>query len=255
MNASVQTVHLRQAVLENENSIPSVQAKTGNVNNITTAGQPIMDVAPTLICALTNSGPFATEILNLRTYLQINWLSQQPSTPRTALTLMSANRYDGRSVTLANLAITFAQMGLRTLLIDADLRNPSQDRLLKLERGKLGLSDTLRCGQNSIDQAQSVRGLSKLHVLCAGTSCASPHDLFAGKGFGELIGKALASYELVLIDCPSSAQAPEAVLIGKHAGAALIIARDGKTGQAEFDRLQNKTEINHVNIMGCLFVG
>lgn len=169
--------------------------------------------------------PFSAQVEALRTVrgeLMLRWLDQEPG-PK-ALAILSAAPREGRSFVAANLAVVFAQLGQRTLLIDADLRNGRQHRLFGLDN-RAGLSAVLSGRAAAHETIQHVPSLPRLLVLPAGALPPSPQDLLARPAFGQLLQSLAAQVDLILLDCPPFGKAADAQTIAVRAGAALIVVR------------------------------
>src|SRR5207253_11148190 len=118
----------------------------------------------------------------------------------------------GRSFIAANLAVVFAQLGQRTLLIDADLRNASQHRLFGVDN-RLGLSAVLSGRADASEAIQRVAAVPNLSLLPAGALPPSPQDLLARPAFAILLDEVAADADLVLLDCPPIGQTADAQTI------------------------------------------
>lgn len=162
----------------------------------------------------------------LRSSLMLRWFDNEPA--RKALSIISAERGDGRSHITANLAVSFSQLGQKTLLIDADMRNPSQHSLFGLDN-RNGLS-ALLAGRIELDSAiQRVPALPDLSVLTAGVIPPNPLELLARPMFPQLISVLAQQFDVILIDTPSTSEYADAQTIAVRCGAALIVARKNKT--------------------------
>jgi receptor protein-tyrosine kinase len=124
----------------------------------------------------------------------------------------------------ANLAVVFSQIGARTLVIDADLRNACQHRLFGLDN-RAGLSAVLSGRSAAHETLQRVASLPHLSVLPAGTLPPSPQDLLARPAFTQLLNQLASQFDLVLLDTPAVGRAADAQTIAVRAGAALIVVR------------------------------
>lgn len=140
-----------------------------------------------------------------------------------ALAITSAQPQEGRTFLAANLAVAFAQLGQRTLLIDADLRNARQHTLFGLSN-RVGLSALLtgRAGAEAVEQIPELSGLS---VLSAGVAPPNPAELLGRPAFGTLIGALARYYDVVLIDTPAAATRVDARSVALSARGALVVAR------------------------------
>ncbi len=113
----------------------------------------------------------------------------------------SAQRGDGKSLTCMNLAISLAiDLDKRVLVIDSDMRRPTQHRLVRISR-KPGLSDILQ-GIAKLEDCAVNSKIPNVTVVPAGPLARNPLTLIAGDSFLKLIDYARASYDIVVIDSP-----------------------------------------------------
>jgi protein-tyrosine kinase len=151
-----------------------------------------------------------------------------------ALAITSAGAGDGRSTLAANLAVVFSQQGQRTLLIDADLRQPCQHRLFGLTN-RQGLSSLL-IRRGSAEAIQPVVGLHNLCVITAGAPAPNPLELLGRPLFATILQELADDFDVILIDTPAGAQYADAQTVATRAGAALILAQqDGSRLRAVHD--------------------
>src|SRR5262245_31727640 len=135
-------------------------------------------VSKELIAAWDPFHPVVEELRGVRTQLLIRWLN--PGGRRT-LAVASANAREGRSFIAANLAVVFSQLGLRTLLIDADFRAPRQQAIFNIS-DRFGLSSALS-GRSDLSAAAPVAGITGLAVLPAGPLPPNPLELLSRGAF------------------------------------------------------------------------
>jgi protein-tyrosine kinase len=154
---------------------------------------------------------------------------------KRAVAVLSAEKGDGKTYMVSNLAVSFSQFAGRTLLIDANLRTPRLDRLLRT-KSEVGLSNLL-AGEIQSDAVVPVEGVEGLHFLGAGSAMAAPVQLLQGPRFSILLEQMTDSFEYVFIDTPSNATGPDARLIAARAGAALVVGRKGRSRVAVLKRL------------------
>lgn len=179
--------------------------------------------------------PFSNQVEALRAVrgqLMLRWFNQA----QKSVTVISPKRDEGRSHTAANLAIVFSQLGERTLLIDADFRQPRQHRLFNLQVD-YGLSDILadRADSAAISRINAFRDLS---VLPAGTLPPNPVDLIT-RGFKNFLPSLYPQFDVILIDTPATEQGIEARIIASTCGAALLIARQHHSRVNAFQQLSS----------------
>jgi receptor protein-tyrosine kinase len=133
-------------------------------------------VSEEVVAAFKPFSPIVEQLRAVRSQLMLRWFDAEIG--HKTLAVVSASRADGRSFTAANLAVVFSQLGERTLLIDADLRNPSQHQLFRLEN-KLGLSSLLAGRAELAEAITRIPGLIDLSVLPAGATPPNPQELLA----------------------------------------------------------------------------
>jgi len=180
------------------------------------------EVSEEVLAAYQPFSPPVEALRALRGELMLRWLDPEPG-PK-ALAILSAARKEGRSFIAANLAVVFSQLGRRTLLVDADLRNARQHRLFGLDN-RAGLSAVLSGRAAAHETIQHVASLPRLAVLPAGTAPPSPQDLLARPAFAQLLPQLAAQFDLILLDCPPASHHAEAQTIAVRAAAALIVVR------------------------------
>jgi receptor protein-tyrosine kinase len=182
-------------------------------------------VSETVVAAYEPFRPQVEALRALRSQLILRWFDNDPA--RKALVVVSAGRGEGRSFIAANLAVVFSQLGERTLLVDADLRNPCQHALFGLDnRG--GLS-TVLSGRTGLDSVQRIPSLRNLSVLPAGPVPPNPQELIGRPLLTAMLDELSAEFDVVLMDSPPAALTSDAQTLVVRAGAALIVARNNST--------------------------
>lgn len=205
-------------------------------------------VSRELIAAWDPFHPVVEELRAVRTQLLIRWYN--PEAGRRILAVASANAREGRSFVAANLAVTFSQLGQRTLLVDADFRAPRQQSIFNIP-DRFGLSSVLS-GRADLSAAVPVTGLTGLSVLPAGPLPPNPLELLSRGAFAALLGKAQAEYDVILIDTPPVNEYADAQSIGYRAGDALLISRKDQTRLDETERAVRELSDASARIVGTL---
>jgi protein-tyrosine kinase len=180
--------------------------------------------------------PFSTRVEQLRairSQLMLRWFDRAEE--RQVLTIVGAERAEGRSYLAANLAIVFSQLGERTLLVDADMREPRQHFLFHLEN-QIGLS-TLLAGRSREEAIVRISDLAGLSVLPAGPTPPNPLELLNRLNFDEFMIQAKSAYDVVIVDTPAMTSGEDAAMIAVRTGAALAVARSGSTRVAAYSDL------------------
>ena len=179
------------------------------------------NVSEEVLAAYEPLSPHAETLRALRNQLMTRWFDGNRAVK--ALAIISAERKEGRSFLAANLAVVFSQLGARTLLIDADLRNSRQQALFGLDN-RAGLSAVLS-GRAGLDAVQRVPGLLDLAVLPAGAQPPNPHELLARALFPKMLEELERKFDVILLDSPAAALYADAQTVAVRAGAALMVAR------------------------------
>ena len=188
------------------------------------------------------------EFRTLRTQLQIRWFGAEIG--HRTLAIVSAGPSEGRSYVTANLAVVFAQLGHRTLLVDADMRFSHQHRLFSLS-DRIGLSAVLS-GRSNLDAAARIPGMNGLWVLPAGPLPPNPQELLSRNAFAALLRHAEASFDVVLVDTPPARLCADAQTVAFRAGAALMLVRKDRTRVAEASEVFLKLGNSGIRVVGTV---
>ena len=194
--------------------------------------------------------PINQRLRSLRSQLQLRWFDEAGK--RTALAITGTRRGEGRSHLAANLAVTFAQAGERTLLIDGDLRAPRQHKLFKIEN-QMGLSNLL-VGRMQEQVVKFVAGIPGLAVLPSGPPPPNPEELLSRPTFDRILEQSMSTFDVVLIDTPAMETGTDATLLARFAGATLALARTNVTRTAEFQDLIEHLANSDVKVVGSVLV-
>ncbi|OPZ64679.1 MAG: Tyrosine-protein kinase YwqD [bacterium ADurb.Bin478] len=183
--------------------------------------------------------------------LRTNLLFTTPDQPKKVLMVTSSGPKEGKSTTVANLAITFAQMGNRTLLIDADLRRPILHKLFGLDR-KTGLTNIL-VGRSTLEEAVKVMDdLPHLELLSCGILPPNPAELLAAQKMRELLEYARTQYAVVLIDTPPTIAVTDASILASLVDGVLLVIRSGVTEKEAVARAFDQLKKVNAPIMGAV---
>ena len=203
-------------------------------------GLDILGSIPRIQASKTRKGALNTAqaleaFRELRIHLGFAYGSAGPVT--VAVTSPSAG--EGKSLISSNLAVAFAEIGRRTLLIDGDTRRGDAHRLLGRERVP-GLVDYLR-ERSGHDIIQST-DIENLEFIGCGTRGASTPELLASSRLANFVGTLKRSYDVIIVDCPPLAAGGDAVILGSLVGNLALVLRTGTTDkqltQAKLDLLQ-----------------
>jgi polysaccharide biosynthesis transport protein len=146
------------------------------------------------------------------------------SAPRRALAIVSPNAGDGKTFFAANLAVTLAQLGGRTLLVDADMRGPRQHEVFNIGNAA-GLAGILSGRSPESSLIQHVPGIPGLFVLPVGNTPPNPLELVERPAFGLLMRELTSKFDYVVVDTPAAQFGVDASVIAERCGASLMLAR------------------------------
>lgn len=141
----------------------------------------------------------------------------------------------GTTMCATSCAIAMAQSGVRTLLVDADLRDPQIGRLLSIPAETSGLAECL-AGRSALEASVVPTSVENLFVLTAGAAKLESPGLFSAKAVATLLASAVAEYGRVVIDAPPVNRASETLLLARQATATCIVLRSGTTSIAAASR-------------------
>ncbi|CAB3777110.1 Tyrosine-protein kinase wzc [Paraburkholderia ultramafica] len=184
-------------------------------------------------------------IRGLRTALQFGILK-----PDNNIVMLTGPRPEiGKSFLSVNLAAVLAAAGKRVLLVDADMRRGNLYAYFELACAP-GLSDVI--GGTAPDQAIHRQVLANLDFLTNGAIPSSPSELLASEHFGKLMAQFSKQYDVVIVDSPPVLAVTDPVLIGKHAGATLLVMRHGRHSTAELIETTRQLSTAGVAVDGIL---
>jgi len=194
-------------------------------------------------------GPRAEAFRGLRSHVMMR-LYQDP-TVRHAVSIISPDTGDGKTYCAANLAASLAQLGGRTLLVDADMRAPRQHEVFGLPN-RSGLSGILS-GRSDSQVIQQVGGVPSLFVLPVGTTPPNPLELVERPAFALLMRELASKFDHVVVDTPAAVHGADASVIAARCGAALIVARRNATRIAWLQELVGSLAGSQVRMAGVVY--
>jgi polysaccharide biosynthesis transport protein len=179
-------------------------------------------------------------------------LSQADHPPQVIL-VTSALPREGKTTAAANLAVTLAQLGDKTVLVDADLRKPGVGRLLNLGTGKYaGLSSYL-AGVSSLDLVTVPHpAIPNLAAIPTGPLPPNPADLLSSHKLTEAIAELRKRFKFVVIDSPPIMAATDAVILSVQTDGVLLVVRSGETPKEAFTRTRDLLASVKCHLLGVV---
>jgi len=207
------------------------------------------DVDPALIILCQPQASAAEGYRILRTNIHF----AEPDKTIKTLVLSSAMVGEGKSVSVANLAVAISQTGQKTLLVDADMRRPMQHRFFRLER-EPGLSDVL-VGRASWQEAVQATAIERLSLLPCGKIPPNPAELLGSAQIGQLLTEWGQEYDQILLDSPPLLAVADPTLLASKCDQMLLVVRAHKTSKEPVERALVALTNVHTPVMGVVFNG
>ena len=167
--------------------------------------------------------------------------------------ITSSSQGEGKSISMLNLAITFAETGHKVLLIDADMRRPAINRLL-VEKATPGLSNVLA---GLTDETEVLRKdiRPNLDVIFSGDIPPNPAELLDSDRMKQMLEKLSKRYDYILVDTPPVNVVSDACVVANMLDGALLLARQGRSRKESLKRAVNNLNLAGVKLLGCIFNG
>jgi protein-tyrosine kinase len=200
-----------------------------------------------LVAAYQPFIPQVEALRSLRSQLTLRWFNEE----HKQLALVGLGSGEGCSFLAANLAIVFSQLGQRTVLVDANLRNPRQHQLFNLGK-RQGLSDLL-AGSIGMDAVSIIPSFIDLSVLSAGTLPPNPQELLGRPAFKLLMRDLAKNYDVTLLDTPDGLLYADTQNIVAETGAALLVMHKNHTRISDALALQAQLVNAKAQIVGAVF--
>jgi succinoglycan biosynthesis transport protein ExoP len=212
-------------------------------------GLPILGAVPQTALKGRNAPEDITQVLESFRELRLN-LRNAIGTSPLIVTVTSPGPGDGKTFTASNLALTFAEEGQRTLLIDGDIRRGGQHRVFSRPR-KPGLTDYLA---GSVNREAVILETSKpgLHLITCGTRTQDGPKLLGSTTMVDLIAYARAHYDVLILDSPPLGAGIDPVILGTLASNLLLVLRTGVTDRALTEAKLELLDRQPVRIVGAV---
>jgi len=181
--------------------------------------------------------------------------------------LTSSVLEEGKTTTSANLALTFAQMGRRTLLVAADLRRPDLHRVYGIQKepgladvltGSIpwdaatrGLSDIL-LGELSMEVVMLTPGMDNLHILPSGSNPLNPAELLSSDATRDLLDRLRDEFDIIIVDTPPVIPVTDSAILAEHCDGVVLVYEVGKVGRDVLKRAKSHLDNVHADVWGIV---
>jgi tyrosine-protein kinase Etk/Wzc len=178
--------------------------------------------------------PVSESYRSLRTSLLYTDIDKQTK----SILVSSAGPGEGKTTTVANMAITYANLGKKTLLIDTDLRRPVLHKVLDLSK-EPGITDYLAGYKADFNSLIKKTDIENLHVVTSGIIPPNPSELLGSSKMSELVRSLEESWDMILFDSPPLVAVTDATMISKEIDKIVIVVKVGQTDKKAFEHTVN----------------
>ena len=210
-------------------------------------------LAPEAATLFTVADPMSNISEQFRT-IRTNILYSSVDSKTQSIIVTSAGPSEGKSTTAANLAIAFAQSGVKTLLVDADLRRPTVHRSFYKENNK-GLSSLLSIRRMSLTEVIQESDVRNLDLITSGPISPNPSELLSSTRMTKVIHILKQEYDFIIFDVPPVSTVTDAQLIASQVDGSLMVVREEKTEKAGLERAVKLLTQVDSKILGAVYVG
>ena len=165
------------------------------------------------------------------------------------LAISSADVEEGKTTVAANLAVTLAQAGFVTALVDADLRRPTLHSIFGVQNAR-GLSDMLKSADLPWKRTVVASGIPNLVLLTSGNLPKNPSDLLSGDRLGDVLDEMKKSFDVIIVDTAPILPVSDALLVAAQVDGVVLVAQSGRTRSDDLRRAATMLRRGAVRIVG-----
>ena len=187
-------------------------------------------------------------------HLRVVLCDRRDHRSRRCLLITSATGGEGKTTLAAQLAERCVNAGLSTLLVDADLRNPTLSRMFD-QAARRGLADILRGEATAEETIAVIEDAGGVHFLAAGTDRADPGRLLHGEALGRFLARARESFAMVIVDAPPVLPVPDALTIGRWVDGAILSVRSDASRFPLVEQADQRLAAMGVPVLGAVVSG
>jgi tyrosine-protein kinase Etk/Wzc len=199
-----------------------------------------------MVTHIDPKSPISEAYRTLRTNIQFQKLRNKEST----LMVTSSAPKEGKSTTIANLAITMAQMGSKTLLVDTDLRRPVIHTVFNLNKDK-GVTNFLM-GKMTFNEIVKPTMVENLSVVTSGPLPPNPSEMLSSGEMEDFVEQAKNNFDVVLFDSPPVIAVTDAAILSTKLDGIILVVKAHQTQKTAVARAKNLLDNVNANIVGCL---
>ncbi len=199
-----------------------------------------------LIAKLNPKSPISEQYRTIRTNLQFSSVDGEMK----KLLVTSSGPSEGKSSTVANLAIVYAQQGKKVLLIDGDMRKPTVHYTFRIDNRR-GLSSTL-VGETTLDESVEKSDVQDLDVLTCGPIPPNPSELLGSKAMVKLMEQASDYYDVILFDTPPILAVTDAQILANICDGSILVLRSKLTDYEAAQKARDLLQPAHAKLLGTV---
>jgi capsular exopolysaccharide synthesis family protein len=166
-------------------------------------------------------------------------------------TVTSTIPSEGKSLVASNLAVVMAQTGLRTILVDADLRRPSLHKAFQLH-SPVGLAAYLTEKAGSVDELIHTTEVANLDVICCGSAPSQPSELLGSRRMMQFIQEVGKRYERVILDCPPVSAVADPLILSAVADGVIFVTKFNKIRREHARKTVQRIQDAGIQICGVV---
>ncbi|MGH0606923.1 CpsD/CapB family tyrosine-protein kinase [Bacillus mycoides] len=199
-----------------------------------------------LIAHSKPKSPISEQYRNIRTNVEFAAID----TNIRSLMVTSPNPSEGKTTTIANLAVVFAQQGKKVLLIDTEMRKSAMHQMFQVNN-IFGLTNVLAQSE-SFEKCVQATSVENLHFLPCGPIPPNPAELLGSKSMQELLAKTYSMYDLVLLDLPPILAVTDAQIMANYCDASILVVRSDATKKEDAVKAKGLLESAKGKLLGVV---
>jgi capsular exopolysaccharide synthesis family protein len=199
-----------------------------------------------LITEINPRSPISEAYRILRTNIEFSMIDQNIQ----VIMITSAGPGEGKTTTVANLAITYAQQGKKVVVIDADMRKPTLHSRFQLSN-RTGLSNLLS-GQIPLEDAVKETHIANLYAIPSGTIPPNPSEILASKRMKSVVEDLKQQFDLVIFDTPPALVVTDAQIASTLCDGVLLVIDSGKVKREHAIKMKSAFDYVNARVLGVI---
>ena len=206
--------------------------------------------ASALFTIAAPKSPVTEQFKTVRTNIKF----AQTDKPIKSVVITSSGPSEGKSTLSSNLAVAFAQSGMRTLLVDADMRRPVVHSTFDLENTR-GLSTLLSVRRLSLQDVTQDTDIPNLSVMTSGPKAPNPSELLSSQRMRRVIELLEQQYDFIIFDMPPLINVTDAQIISNQVDGVILSVKEGVTEKPLLTKAVNLLRQVDANVLGTVYIG